>query len=701
MLFSAGDVQAAPGDSAPVRQSTATDRSGYKPHVDGLRAVSIAAVLGFHAGNIPFLRGGFVGVDVFFVISGFLIIKQIAAGIEQGRFSIWDFYARRALRIVPTYFLVLLVTVVVGAVLLRSPDNLANFRSSATAASLFFTNFFYLKHSGYFDVGASGRPLLHTWSLSVEEQFYLVAPLTLMLVFWLVQRRGWSKTTVLAVAAAAIALPSLAGAIFLTPSDSNPLAPDPNPAFFLTQWRAWQFVAGGFVALAVPVHLRGANFIGTMAGLVGAAAIALSISFVGLEWLGVRVGFSDRISGYPGIAAILPTVGAVLVIGSGLVAPASPIARLLSLAPMTFVGRISYALYLWHWPLLVFGRLLPLDASPAAVSMAALSAAFLLSIATYYAIELPIASWPLRARLRVDPRFAFRVILVGIGFCVFMAVASNLFVQHSLVLARANPILARTASAVVSNTQPCLRADPRTVDGCFDGAAPVGILIGDSHAFAIEPRVAHGAEAAGVRLISLATMGCSPLAVMASRAAAEKSPYCTPMLDKLDRLKSRFDSGLDYVIISILWTAIIRDQEINHSGGGEAKLARLFDALLTRFESTKRILVLGPVPQFVRADPFNCVSLSLALGLSSDRCAMPRAKVEADRAKTVAVMKAVIAKHPNARFADVIDVFCDERFCSPLHDGAIDYADFSHLNQYGAMLLFDGLKPDFEWAFHG
>ena len=200
-------ADAQPRQSRSPGTSAAPAEGGYKPHVDGLRAISIVAVVAYHAG-VPGFGGGFVGVDIFFVISGFLIINQIVAGLEAGRFGIFDFYARRALRILPAYFVMLAVTVAIATILLRAPADLRGLARSAILAPTFLTNVYFWLSSGYFDTSADLKPLLHTWSLAVEEQFYLVVPLLMAGLFALARKKDWRPRRLLAVAAAIIAATS-------------------------------------------------------------------------------------------------------------------------------------------------------------------------------------------------------------------------------------------------------------------------------------------------------------------------------------------------------------------------------------------------------------------------------------------------------------------------------------------------------------
>ncbi|SHE85724.1 Peptidoglycan/LPS O-acetylase OafA/YrhL, contains acyltransferase and SGNH-hydrolase domains [Kaistia soli DSM 19436] len=698
MRLGADAIAGKPGlDGAQARGA-----DGYKPHVDGLRAIAIVAAVAYHA-EVPGFAGGFVGVDIFFVISGYLIINQILGQLAAGRFGIFDFYARRALRILPSYGAMLLFTLIGATLVMRSPGELGNYAVSALLAPLFLTNVYFLFRSGYFDTGSALKPLLHTWSLAVEEQFYLIVPLLLIGVALLARRRQWPMARLLAIAATVIGLASLIGCILATPHDANPWAAERNPAFFLTWWRAWEFVAGGILAaLAAPfVAGRRTMLPGTLAGIAGLALLALSITFTGLEWMGVRHAELGRVMGFPGAAALMPVAGAMLVIWSGLVAPRGPVALLLSLAPVVYLGQISYALYLWHWPLLVFGRFLPLQVSPTTVDAIALAIAVLLSIATRYAIELPILAWRRRVKLGSDRRLPVRIFLASVAGCIAVTVVSGGVVGLAYRNAGDNPMVAAIAASEVHPNNPCASEDIDVQTSCLDGIGAAGLLIGDSHAFAMMPRIEYEAEQQGLAILQLAMPGCDPIDVMLDRAAAAANSFCRPLVEKFDRFMPRI-GGAKFAIFDGYWNARFRQTGDDHAVSAD-RLRTGFAALMKTFagNSDRRILVVAPLPSFWRTDPFNCLDLSRALGLSADRCGVPRAIEEDWRRETIAIMQEIVATYPNARMIDPIDLFCDERICMPIKDGTLAFFDSNHLNAYGTKVLFDAFRADYLWAFKG
>ena len=301
-------------------------RTRYRPDIDGLRAVAVLPVVAFHAG-LHAVRGGFVGVDVFFVISGFLITQQMFAEITDGRFSILSFYERRIRRILPALIAVLTATYILGLVYCL-PSEMADLSKSLVAAALSVSNVFFYFGSGYFDSPAGAKPLLHTWSLAVEEQFYLFWPIFLIVAHRFVGRRVLMLTLGISVASF---VASLVGT-----------AEFPVATFYLPFTRIWELAAGGMLSLnALPMVL----------GKITRNILCAS----GILLIFASVALTDSSLPFPGLLALPPCAGAVFIILAGRDGPTF-VGRLLSLRPITFVGAISYSLYLWHWPVVVFQK---------------------------------------------------------------------------------------------------------------------------------------------------------------------------------------------------------------------------------------------------------------------------------------------------------------------------------------------------------
>lgn len=359
----------------------------YRSEIDGLRAVAVVSVVLYHAG-IELFRGGFVGVDIFFVLSGYLITSILLGEIDRGEFSIASFYERRARRILPALFLVILCCLPF-AWLWMVPDQLQSFGRSVVAVVFSVSNFvFWREESGYFTAAAELKPLLHTWSLGVEEQYYLVAPLALALL-WRYGRRFVFWSTV------AVALASLAATEW-----GWRFAPSAN--FYLPPFRIWELLAGaicGFLSFGRPVRANNAL------ALAGLGLVLYSIFFFGPE------------IPFPSLYALVPVGGTALVVMYA--RRETLVGRLLSLSPFVGIGLISYSAYLWHQPLFAFARIRSMAELPQWVFLVLAVASFVLGYLSWRYVELPFRRK--RARLLPDRRTLFAACsvaglsLVGLG----------------------------------------------------------------------------------------------------------------------------------------------------------------------------------------------------------------------------------------------------------------------------------------------
>ena len=301
-----------------------TAPGGYRADIDGLRALAVVAVVCYHA-SLSFASGGFVGVDVFFVISGYLISSIIMRDIGQNRFSVLTFYERRIRRIFPA-MLAMFVVVSAFAYRLLLPSELVTYGQSLLAALFSGSNFFFWKQNGYFDAANIYKPLLHTWSLSVEEQFYLLFPPFLLLLQKFAQKK---------MKAAIVSLAILSFAASALIARDNQTA-----AFYFTPLRAWELLIGTILSQKYLPQMR-SDLSRNTASILGVLSILLPMHFY------------TEATHFPGFAAVPPCVGAALIIAAGEGGP-SVIGRVLSWRPIVFIGLISYSIYLWHWPLVVF-----------------------------------------------------------------------------------------------------------------------------------------------------------------------------------------------------------------------------------------------------------------------------------------------------------------------------------------------------------
>jgi len=426
----------------------------YRGDIDGLRAVAVLSVLAFH-GLSPALPGGFVGVDIFFVISGYLISSIIFENLEQDRFSYVEFYSRRIRRIFPALVVVLLFSYAAGWLLLF-PEEFRSLGKHTAAGAAFLSNLFLYRERGYFDSSAAAKPLLHLWSLGVEEQFYIVWPLLLGLVWK--RRFGLVGTTV------AVALASFACNLYLIQHDTD-------AAFYSPLTRFWELMLGGLLAYWQLRRPGAGAASGNWPALVGAALIAGSLLLI------------DKTRPFPGWWALLPTVGA------GLLIRASPTGwfnrRILGNPLAVWIGKISYPLYLWHWPLLSFARIIEGHTPGAAVRMTALAASFVLAAATYRWIETPIRRGQFGGRRTVLALATSMAVIGAVGAATYVGdgfefrPAARNFpvtpVRDFLVSRMSDGSCERILGKHDVKEEICLANDPH----------PDVMIIGDSHAAAL------------------------------------------------------------------------------------------------------------------------------------------------------------------------------------------------------------------------
>jgi peptidoglycan/LPS O-acetylase OafA/YrhL len=330
----------------------------YRPDIDGLRAVAVLPVLFYHAG-VPGFPGGFVGVDIFFVISGFVITARLKEDLVRSTFSILDFYERRVRRIFPALLFVFALTWLASLVLLL-PSEMVDFSRSLAAAGYFSSNFYFWKGSGYFDTASALRPLLHTWSLAVEEQFYIFMPIAMYLGYRFLNSR-WK----LLFWPAAVASLILSEAVGKTA---------PAASFFLLPTRAWELLLGALLILTPPPRIP------TRFGQVGAAT--------GLVMIAYSVFLFNETTPFPGLNALYPCLGSALLIYFN-TERVTLIGRVLSLGPMVQVGRISYSLYLVHWPMIVMSHYYLIRSPQGLEVIGVILASFALAIFSFRFVETP------------------------------------------------------------------------------------------------------------------------------------------------------------------------------------------------------------------------------------------------------------------------------------------------------------------------
>jgi peptidoglycan/LPS O-acetylase OafA/YrhL len=662
----------------------------HRSDIDGLRAIAVIPVVLFHARMPPF-SGGFVGVDVFFVISGYLITRLILADLQADRFSFATFYERRVRRIFPALFATLAVTAIIAQFLLL-PEAAGDFGDALVATLFFGSNILFARRSGYFDVPGETRPLLHTWSLSVEEQFYIAYPLFLFLI-----TRYFRRRYALAIAGALL-LSFLWG---VRQMDSNATA-----AFFLSPPRVWELLVGALLAVNVLPRVRH-GITATLLGGLGLASIAYGV-----------FGFTSA-TPFPGVNALFPVLGAALVIYSGSeTASPFPVARLLSTRPLVFVGLISYSLYLWHWPVFAFaenylGRLFTLGET---------FGLFVLCVA------IATASWryveqPFRHRLG-EASFSQRTCFVGgfgaLGLAACLGAVIYLggglqgrLAPDTLKFYQAsrdhNPLRSHCFGG--SGAKPPSAA-PCTTPALKRGNAYDVLVWGDSHGDALFPAIAMIAEKRGLATREVTKKACPPI-IGAERVsvgwASEqfgKSGCSRYNAALMKELREGPRPGL--VVIVSRWSMYTETTASFGNGrrvflideqdtGLDVETTRM--VLARALEKTVdaitalgiRVLLIGQPPEFFQ-DPSVCfVERSILRRNASDCLTQPRASAEPHLRASKAILQQVASSSTAATYVSLDSILCDDKVCRAWQDGQPLYADASHLDLAGAKVLGNAL----------
>ncbi|MFG1463669.1 acyltransferase family protein [Xanthobacter sp. DSM 24535] len=633
----------------------------YRADIDGIRALAVSLVLVFHAG-FSFFPGGFIGVDVFFVISGYLITDNLLQSMKSGTFSILNFYDRRVRRILPA-FLVLIAATLVAGFLILTPGAYAVLGRSAAFAALGLSNFFFFRNTGYFDGAAEAMPLLHTWSLAVEEQFYLAWPLVLYAAYR--GSRRWPRLLVVVIALAV----GLSFALAV-----QKVAEGAKSAFYLPLGRAWELAIGGALVLARD----------RLSAIPGALAQALKLA--GLALILVPALLLGPTSSFPGLNALAPVLGAALLI----LPTRAPTfgARLLALAPLPFIGRISYSLYLWHWPIIVFARQYkngdPLTTGEA---VAALAASVLAAWLSWRFVEQPF-----RAR-----RFKERtVVLAGSAACLLVAALSFGIYRADGISGRVSAQLEDLGSLTRMWGWECpqhvsLDGGPRLCVAGADWASAKtrGIIWGDSHA----EHLMHLLDVAGRKTdTAVALLRICP-AIFSTDGLRRKPVGLPPECERTYRATLAMlaaNPQINLVILASAWgfmpDAVYRREGDPTSLDTGLKLMRdTFLDLAPRLAAPgRRIVLFADIPHWA-SDPLPCVAANdgslLRAPCRRDVARLSPAEFGADQRAVNAMFRSLRGVRKDMEVAIPADRLCDETGCMARFDGEFLYFDRDHFRR--------------------
>ena len=617
----------------------------YRPDIDGLRAVAILSVLGYHA--FPdLLPGGFVGVDVFFVISGFLISSIIFASFEKESFSYVEFYTRRIRRIFPALAVVLAVTFALGWFLLL-PDEFKQLGKYTAAGAGFVSNLVSWNEAGYFDNASDTKPLLHLWSLGVEEQFYIFWPL-LIGICWR-YRFNFLMTTLV------IALLSFITNIYTVQSD-------PTADFFSPLSRFWELMAGGVLAYAFLHKSKYLAWLSNWQSVAGAVLIVSAILLI------------DEHKRFPGWWALFPVVGTFLLISAQ---PGAWVNRyILSSRPMVAIGLISYPLYLWHLPLLIipgivsFGNLDPL------VRVGLLAASFVLAGATYFFIEKPLR-FTLPARKTAVGLLAAMSIVLLAGLAVMLQAGlpgrfpEALQPYFTFVETYDYKTDARVHTCWLNDKDKPDGFDPSCIDPPQPGK-PLVVLWGDSHAARLYPglKAAYGGN---IRIAQFTRNACAPI------LNEGRFKWCNKANDYV--ISRIGELHPDEVILFSRWS---RHFTLSQSDPRFNKLARTIDAI--NKTGVKRIILIGPAPNWKGALPTDLLRDAVHhrdFDIPTRKSSMLVQEVP----KIDQMMRTRFANMPRVTYFSAYDALCDESGCLTTVDGKADGLttfDYGHLTTAGA-----------------
>ncbi|MEA3389551.1 acyltransferase family protein [Sphingobium sp. CCH11-B1] len=605
---------------------------GYRRDIDGLRAFAILPVLLFHA-HVPGFSGGYVGVDIFFVISGFLITGIIAREVDEGRFSLLRFYERRFRRIIPALSVMILAVLAVAA-WLYLPGDLEGVPKSALAATLFASNLWFFTDTGYFAGGADVKPLLHTWSLAVEEQYYIGFPILLILIARYAPRRRGAI-----MAAAMLASFALAAAMQRDTSGFT---------FYLLPARAWELLAGALLALGIvpPVSRR---WMREALGLAGLLAI------------GATVLLYDKNSPFPGLGALPPVLGAAALLHC---TPGTGTGRLLSLPPLVATGLLSYSLYLWHWPLIVFTEYatdLPLSGSGRWIVIAA-------SFASAY-LSWRFVERPFRDSRKITGKAIFMI--TGLSVACLSSLSLALMTAGGWPTRFSPAVLAQVAGRddFSPARKQCHDSFMRDAAPCALGAdvPPDALLWGDSHGVELAYALSLRARDQGHALIERTTSSCPPVldyeAMDARCAQANRAAFAAIQANPAIRT----------VYLSAFWA--------NGDFDAPAFVAKL-DRTVRRLRAAgRRVTIIGPVPPQPFDVPRRLAHLAQR-GQLSEAKGVSRAFVDARTTHLRALFDRL--RREGVGIIDPVAALCDRQNCVIQRDGKPLYFDSHHLSVSGA-----------------
>lgn len=651
----------------------------YRADIDGLRAVAVLLVVGFHAFPI-WIKGGFVGVDIFFVISGFLISTIIFGSLERNSFSFIEFYGRRIRRIFPSLLLVLIASFSFGWFALLADEYKQLGRHIAAGAG-FVSNFVLWLESGYFDNAAETKPLLHLWSLGVEEQFYIVWPLLL----WAVWKKRFSMLAVTVL----LALMSFTLNI-------NGVKKDLVAAFYLPHARFWELLVGSVLAwfsinkrskLIFKLQRKLDCWLGIIERVHDTDAISKTLrnvqSIVGLLLIAVAIMAVTKKSSFPGWWALLPTLGTVLVISAGAHAWTNRV--ILANPALVWLGLISYPLYLWHWTLLSFARIIMSETPSLEIRIYAVFISIILAWISYKFIENP---------MRLGGKHVSKVSVLVVIMVICCFIGSITYIRDGFSF--------RKAITTYENNHNELIRTPARDEACLNyinnnypsfeyckytdaGARETVAVIGDSHAHVAYPGIATMLEKKNINTILLANSGCPPFVGAEYGNNFHEKNACKQRIDDLIGIILK-DQNITKVIIfsrgMIYMTGrYYGDAEQNNFNytpiAADVFYSSLQNTIKVFNDNGKETYYVTENPE-LPVLPNACIDRPFKI--NNKKCIPKLEEVQARQSE----YRETINKLSGVEIIDTLYYFCPESECQVFHNGNLLYADFNHLSIAGS-----------------
>jgi peptidoglycan/LPS O-acetylase OafA/YrhL len=628
----------------------------YRPDIDGLRAIAVLSVVAFHA--FPgWVKGGFIGVDIFFVISGFLISTIIFENVDKGTFSFTEFYTRRIRRIFPALLLVLAACLAFGWFALFA-DEYKQLGKHIAAGAGFISNFVLWGEAGYFDNSAETKPLLHLWSLGIEEQFYIIWPPLL----WLARKRKFHLILIIGVVSFYLNLKGI--------------KQDAIATFYSPLTRFWELLAGSLLAWVslYKKEFKPSPNLFSIAGL-----LLLAYGFLCI----------NKDSGFPGLWATIPVLGAMLLISAG---PNSWINReLLSNRLAVWFGLISFPLYLWHWPLLSFARIIESEMPHKAIRLAAVLLSIALAWLTYRFLEKPI-----RRTKKVMALVVLMGLVGGTGYLIFShdgygsRASIKDFKNNKNELVR-TPYTDEACFKYINNKTPLFPLCRFTDANSTETIA----VIGDSHAYAAYPGIAEYVKAKGKNTVLLANSGCPPYLGAPTRKNDAEKEACKLRMEELIHVVLAhkdiqkiffFTRGPIYVTgVEPLPTIDPTEHHILSQADIDLGIQRTINSLT---QAGKKVFYVTENPELSYTAP-SCITRPFRLNARDCR---------PEKAQVMARQKDYLNALTQLQHVTIINstkAFCPENKCIVFEDGSLLYSDDDHLSVAGSRFQVKHLLAPF------